>query len=192
MVTPCARAGGRCASWSRAHGALKRRSIYVEIHFWVICYYQINIIQCPWMMTLVSLWSHVRAFTRCARMRLRGLENANLGMYSWNAMFLIYAITRMRYRGTPIKKIFLSSKNPGKVSAKTFVWETDENPLNKRRCNAPILLHFNFTCSARDFVFASAPYLSLLKRGSVQPGCILGGLRFRRTAIRIFKFVWCF
>ena len=29
------------------------------------------------------------------------------------------------------------------------------------------------------------------KRGSVQPGCILGDLRFRSTAIRIFKFVWC-
>jgi hypothetical protein len=31
-----------------------------------------------------------------------------------------------------------------------------------------------------------------LKRGSAQPGCILGGLRFRSTAIRFFKFVWCF
>ena len=29
-----------------------------------------------------------------------------------------------------------------------------------------------------------------LKRGSVQPGCILGGLRFRSTAIQFFKFVW--
>jgi hypothetical protein len=32
----------------------------------------------------------------------------------------------------------------------------------------------------------------LLKRGSAQPGCILGGLRFQSTAIRFFKFVWCF
>jgi hypothetical protein len=31
-----------------------------------------------------------------------------------------------------------------------------------------------------------------LKRGSVQPECILGGLRFRSTAIRFFKFVWYF
>ena len=32
------------------------------------------------------------------------------------------------------------------------------------------------------------------KRGSAQPGCILalGGLRFRSTVIRFFKFVWCF
>jgi hypothetical protein len=30
------------------------------------------------------------------------------------------------------------------------------------------------------------------KRGSVQPGCILGGLQFRSTAIRFFKFVWYF
>ena len=30
------------------------------------------------------------------------------------------------------------------------------------------------------------------KRGSAQPGCILGGLRFQSTAIRFFKFVWCF
>jgi hypothetical protein len=26
----------------------------------------------------------------------------------------------------------------------------------------------------------------------VQPGCIQGGLRFRSTAIRFFKFVWYF
>ena len=32
----------------------------------------------------------------------------------------------------------------------------------------------------------------ILKRGSVQSGCILGGLRFRSTAMRIFKFVWYF
>jgi hypothetical protein len=32
-----------------------------------------------------------------------------------------------------------------------------------------------------------------LKRGSVQPGCILlGGPRLRSTAIRFFKFVWYF
>jgi hypothetical protein len=31
-----------------------------------------------------------------------------------------------------------------------------------------------------------------LKRGSVQPGCIRGGLRFRSTTIRFFKFVWYF
>jgi hypothetical protein len=30
------------------------------------------------------------------------------------------------------------------------------------------------------------------KRGCAQPGCILGGLRFRSTTIRIFKIVWCF
>jgi hypothetical protein len=28
--------------------------------------------------------------------------------------------------------------------------------------------------------------------GSVQPECILGGLRFRGNAIRFFKFVWYF
>jgi hypothetical protein len=32
----------------------------------------------------------------------------------------------------------------------------------------------------------------LFKRGSVQPGCILGGVRFRSTAIRFFKLVWYF
>jgi hypothetical protein len=31
-----------------------------------------------------------------------------------------------------------------------------------------------------------------LKRGSVQPGCILGGLWFWGTTIRFFKFVWYF
>ena len=35
-------------------------------------------------------------------------------------------------------------------------------------------------------------YTLSFKRGSVQPGCILGGLRFRSTAIRFFKFVWYF
>ena len=31
-----------------------------------------------------------------------------------------------------------------------------------------------------------------LKRGSVQPGCILGALWFWGTTIRFFKFVWYF
>ena len=36
-------------------------------------------------------------------------------------------------------------------------------------------------------------YSLFFKRGSAQPaGGILGGLRFRSTAIRIFKIVWCF
>ena len=30
------------------------------------------------------------------------------------------------------------------------------------------------------------------KRGSVQPGCILGGLRFQSSAVWFFKFVWGF
>ena len=34
--------------------------------------------------------------------------------------------------------------------------------------------------------------IRIFKRGSAQPGCILGGLRFRSTAIRFFKIVWCF
>jgi hypothetical protein len=34
--------------------------------------------------------------------------------------------------------------------------------------------------------------LDLIRIGSVHPWCILGGLRFWSTAIRVFKFVWCF
>jgi hypothetical protein len=34
--------------------------------------------------------------------------------------------------------------------------------------------------------------LNDFKRGSVQPGCILRGLRFWSTTIRLFKFVRCF
>ena len=33
---------------------------------------------------------------------------------------------------------------------------------------------------------------TVFKRGSVQPECILGGLRFQSTAIRFFEFVWYF
>jgi hypothetical protein len=47
---------------------------------------------------MVTLVSRARAITRCARMRVRGLENANLEMYSWNAMFLFYAIPSIGYK----------------------------------------------------------------------------------------------
>jgi hypothetical protein len=42
------------------------------------------------------------------------------------------------------------------------------------------------------FAHVQFPKGLYFKRGSVQPGCILGGLRFRSTAIRFFKCVWYF
>ena len=46
--------------------------------------------------------------------------------------------------------------------------------------------------SMSQFFFDFATYLFVwdFKRGSVQPGCILGGLRFGSTRGTIFKFVW--
>ena len=55
----------------------------------------------------------------------------------------------------------------------------DQDP--PRRAEFSRLLNFRESLAAID-----------IKRGSVQPGCILGGLRFPSTAIRFFKFVWCF
>jgi hypothetical protein len=62
---------------------------------------------------------------------------------------------------------------------------------NAQRARGKFLL-FSFQ---RTFVSALHAPLGdgpSIKRGSVHPGCILGGLRFRSTAIRIFKFVWYF
>ena len=42
----------------------------------------------------------------------------------------------------------------------------------------------------QDCIIA-APRPHYFKRGSVQPGCILDGLRFWSIAIRFFKLVWC-
>ena len=46
--------------------------------------------------------------------------------------------------------------------------------------------------STVDLILIDRYQILYFKRGSVQPGCILGGVRFRSTAVRFFKFAWCF
>jgi hypothetical protein len=43
-----------------------------------------------------------------------------------------------------------------------------------------------------EVLIGAMEYIVFKKRGSVQPGCILGGLRFRSTTLRSLKFVCCF
>ena len=82
----------------------------------------------------------------------------------------------------------------GPLSSKgTHVWTgTSRRIANRVSSTAHLGQLSSVKTRAAAIVYILNLVVGLFKRQSVQPRCILGGLRFRSTAIRFFKSVWCF